>query len=452
MTIQKAVAMSLTVVATSFFFFPFYFTFLPTVNTKMMMAACGLATYFIKAGKGRTGSVSHDLLMLTVLSLGVTAASYLTMTLNATPDDSYLYYFSSMWTWIGAAYFMVNMVELTHQRVSVELVVGYLVVVCTLQCFLALAIDRIPVVKAFIDSILDGTGYMGKNATRLYGLGCALDVAGSRFSAVLVLAAGVLPRVASMAKGKIYVPLLLSCFLVISVVGNMIARTTSLGMVLAVVYLLYLLVTSTDMVFEVRRRVAYWAMGLAFVTTVTAVTLYNTDRQWRENIDFGFEGFISLVEKGRWEVKSNKQLNGTFITPTGTRQWLIGDGHMGPTDMDPYYVGKAYHDFYMMTDVGYSRFLFYFGLIGLTAFSIVILRAAGIAMSRHSGYRLMFTLVCLVNFVVWFKVSSDIFLVFCPFLCFVSRSEDTETDLLHSLPDQSGRDGARIGEQAGVAL
>lgn len=434
MNFQKVLGIGLTLVITSFFFFPFYFTFLPTVNTKMMMAACGMVTYFVRAGKGQTGSVGRDLFVLTLLALAVSLASFLAMTVNETPDDSYLWYVSSMWTWLGAAYFMVNAVGWTHGRVSLELVVVYLVAVCTLQCFLALAIDRNAAVKDFVDSFLYGTGFMGKNESRLYGLGCALDVAGSRFCAVLVMLVGVLPRVASMAKAKTYVPLLLFCFLVIAFVGNMIARTTSLGMVLAVLYFLFLLFTSGDMTEGARRYVARWAAGLTLVVSFTAVTLYHTDRQWRENIDFGFEGFISLVEKGRWEVRSNYQLKGMFIYPDNTRAWLVGDGHMASTDIDPYYVGPVYHGYYKDTDVGYSRFLFYFGIVGLVAISAVVLKAGEICMRRFQGYRLMFALVCVVNFVVWTKVSSDVFLVFCPFLCLASRlNDDNEDSLLHPL-------------------
>lgn len=432
MTTPKALCIALTLVVTSFFFFPFFFTFLPSVNTKMMMAACGLVTYFVRAGKGRTGSVGRDLLVLTLCALGVSLASFIAMTVNATPDDSYLWYVSTMWTWLGAAYFMVNAIRWTHGRVTLELAAAYLIAVCTLQCFLALAIDRNMAVKGFVDSFLYGYGYMGKNESRLYGLGCALDVAGSRFACVLVLLVGILPRVASSARGRLAVPLLLFAFGVISFVGNLIARTTSVGMVLALLYLVYQLITSHGMAEEVRTRVARWSVGLAVATTLTAVTLYHTDRQWRENIDFGFEGFISLVEKGRWEVRSNKQLSGMFITPDNTRAWLVGDGHMAPTDIDPYYVGKAYHSYYMGTDVGYSRFLFYFGLVGLAAMSLVVVKSTEICMRHNPSYRLMFALVCLVNFAVWAKVSSDTFLVFCPFLCLLSQRGEEEQPLLET--------------------
>ena len=60
-----------------------------------------------------------------------------------------------------------------HGSVTIERVCVYLISVGVLQCLLAVAVDTIPAVKAFVDSILEGEGFMGKNKTRLYGLGCA---------------------------------------------------------------------------------------------------------------------------------------------------------------------------------------------------------------------------------------------------------------------------------------
>ena len=100
---------------------------------------------------------------------------------------------------------------------------------------------------------------------------------------------------------------------------------------------------------------------------------------------------------------------------------------MGTTDDDPYYIGPAYHDFYKMTDVGYSRFLFYFGLLGLLSFSSIILMSSYICMNRLKKYKRMFVFYAILNFIIWFKVSTDIFLVFAIFLC-ISPEEQEEAD------------------------
>lgn len=187
--IVRLLQIIITLIVTSFFFFPFYFTFLPTVNTKMIMAAAGLLVFLMDMSKNRDANMNRDFFILSLLAILVSFVSFISMTINDTPDDSYLTYFISMLVWLGAAYFMISTVRWTHGKLSIELLCLYLIGVGAAQCILALFIDQNEAVKAFIDSILDGYGFMGKNEGRLYGLGCALDVAGGRFAALLIMIA-----------------------------------------------------------------------------------------------------------------------------------------------------------------------------------------------------------------------------------------------------------------------
>ena len=146
-------SISVAIIA-SFFFFPFYFTFLPVANTKMLVALMGLVLYIFKMGMGKSGVVNREMFILTICAISVSMASFVTMTVNGTDDDAFLGYVASMWTWIGAAYFVVNTIKGVHGKISVELVIYYLTAVCVCQCVLAIMIDRLPSVKSFVDSFL----------------------------------------------------------------------------------------------------------------------------------------------------------------------------------------------------------------------------------------------------------------------------------------------------------
>ena len=78
----------------------------------------------------------------------------------------------------------------------------------------------------------------------------------------------------------------------------------------------------------------------------------------------------------------------------------------------------------MGTDVGYLRFIFYFGLVGLLAISVVIVKSALICSHKFRTDRALFLLLLLVNFIVWFKVATDIFLVFALFLMIDKDKEE----------------------------
>ena len=70
----------------------------------------------------------------------------------------------------------------------------------------------------------------------------------------------------------------------------------------------------------------------------------------------------------------------------------------------------------MGTDVGYLRFIFYFGLIGLLAISGFMLKAGTISIRNFPPYKTLFLMLIGANFIIWFKVSTDMFPILALFL------------------------------------
>lgn len=412
---MKAILVVLTTILTSFYFFPFEFVFLPGINTKMAMAGVGLVWFVFNIAKGRKGNVDKDFFVLSLIALSLSLFSLIAMIYNNTQDGSFLTYFVSMWVWLGGAYTAVNVMKTVHGYISVELVCNYLIAVCVIQCILAYSMSIVPTLKNFIDSFLGGEdAFMGKAEGRLYGIGAALDVAGQRFSAVLVMLAFLTYK---RTNNKNVVTLLyVLAFFIIAVVGNMMARTTTVGVSIALLFWTIdaLMNKSNDNVMQ------FWRMfGLVAVCIIPIIIFqYNADPAFREKLRFGFEGFFSLVETGKWETSSNDILfEHMIVFPETIKTWLVGDGYGANPEGDPYYIGPDFHGFYMGTDIGYLRFLFYFGIFGLIALVSLICYAAGICVRRFQSYRMMFLLILAVNLIVWFKVSTDIFMVFALFLC-----------------------------------
>lgn len=416
----------IVIIFTSFFLFPFYFTFLPGINTKMILAALGLVILLARLGFNGHGFISKDFFLVSICALGVSFASLLSMTLNDTSDAAYLSYIVTMWVWVGAAYFVTQMIKAVHGKVNVELICFYMIAVGALQCLLAVAINTLPPIKSFVDSFLAGEGFMGKTDERLYGIGCALDVAGGRFAVLLTMIAFLLPRMYKKEKPNIYVLPLLIAFGIISVFGNMIGRTTSVGMVIGILYILLTIFFKQIPDKNDRRNFGYWILAFLCFTVFISTVLYNTSDYWHDYFRFGFEGFFSLIEKGVWDVQSNNMLREGLIFPDNFRTWIIGDGWMGSMAEDPFYIGDLWYGFYKGTDAGYSRFLFYFGLIGLAAFILFMAKVSQVCSKYAPQFKWMFWAIFLLNLIVWCKVSTDIFLVFAPFLCLGDRAEGQE--------------------------
>ena len=134
MKFLKLIAMLFLVFLTSMFFFPFEFTFLPGINTKMAMAAVGLVLFALDLAKGRAASLDRSFFLLSFLAALVSLAGFASAVINHTNDYTYASYIISMWVWMGAAYVVVSAIKWVHGEATVEIVGNYLIAVCVMQC------------------------------------------------------------------------------------------------------------------------------------------------------------------------------------------------------------------------------------------------------------------------------------------------------------------------------
>ena len=409
-------------ILTSFFVFPIELTFFPYANTKMMLAFLGLLLFLFRmTGKGQV--CSKDFITVSLFAVGVSFASLVAIILNSTEDITYVSYIISMWVWLGAAYFVTQIIKQLHGTISLELICFYIVGVGVFQCVMAILIDMYVPIKEFVRLFLAGNSNMGNVEGRLYGIGCSTDVGGGRLAAILIMNMWLLLHSIKNKKNNIRINCLLISFLIISILGNMVARTTSVGMLLSIVWFCI----AIGIIGEISKENKQYIIKLFSIVLLLSVCimtyLYQTDTFWKNYLRFGFEGFFSLVEKGEWDVHSNNMLKEGYIFPDNLKTWLIGDGYIADPDLDPYYIGPASWGFYMNTDVGYSRFIFYFGLLGLCTFSMFFIHITQICIKRFKQDYLLFLFLLILHFAIWMKVTTDIFVMFAMFLC-VSSTEN----------------------------
>lgn len=422
----KVIQVFVITIFTSLSLFPFFFSFLPSINTKMFMAVLGLIAFAMDRLNNRTASFEKGLFRISIWALGVSFCSFLAMTVNNTQDDSYLGYIMSMWVWLFAAYFCVSLMRTAHGYISIEIVGYYLMAVAILQCTLGILIHQIPLLEHLTETYITGEKYMGVGVGRgrLYGIGCALDVGGGRLGVILIIIAYLILQAIEQQKSKWLFVGLLSAFLYVFVIGNMMGRTATVGGAIALVYLLF----SLSLNYRKERSSVMPFLSISLIIMVIGgvlcVGLYNISPEVRKLLRFGFEAFFNYFENGRFETNSTNMLSEGMVFPDNFKTWIIGDGYMAGTANDPYYIGPEDYGFYMNTDAGYSRFIFYFGLIGLSVFMLFFINVCKECMNRIKKARLLFIAMLALGFCIWIKVSTDIFMVFAPFLCLDSETED----------------------------
>lgn len=425
----KVLKIILTVLITSFYFFPVDFTFLPT-NTKNLLAAVGLVFAIFELIRQKEFSIPKQLIMLLLISSTVSIISMVSITYNQTPDTSYVTYIRSAIIWLSGAFALGSIIRLMHGRIDVPLVTHYLIGACLFQCASAMLIEFIPAVQEFVDRyVQQGQGAL-QEMGRLYGIGASLDVGGSRFAVVLTAIAFMItssPKRVSFGMTIFYT----LSFIVITIIGNMIARTTSIGTLVGFGWFVFgpfILYSQND------NTVKSQGKGLAIISTTAAligisVILYNRFPDVKDLFRFAFEGFFNWIETGEWQTASTNTLETMVVWPDELRTWLIGDGYFENSRNDPNFLGESNErGFYMGTDIGYLRFLFYFGVPGLIAIISVVCYSAYVCATCFKKYAFLFAMALLVGLAIWAKVSTDVYLFFCVFLC---------TAALQEIPDEN---------------
>ncbi len=184
----------------------------------------------------------------------------------------------------------------------------------------------------------------------------------------------------------------------------MISRTTTVGMIMGFAYIVY----STGifrLIIQVRNFKFYSVLGACLVIFIVLGTyLYQNDPAFYKNMRFAFEGFFSWVETGEWQTDSTDKLNTEmWVWPDNFEGWMIGTGLFG--------------NWCYGTDIGYCRFILYCGLSGFVVFALFFVYNAWLFARKFPAFRLLAFALLSLSFIIWVKVSTDLFIIYALFYC-----------------------------------
>ena len=411
----------------SAYLFPVEFMFLRGMNTKMMLALSGIALLVLDMLQGRSIRIEVGHIRLFFCALAVSLTALLSITVNQTPDTTYVSYIASFFVWFSAAYSVCWLLKRINGKLTLDLLADYLVGVCVFQCVAAIVIDSSPQLAAFVDTWVFQDQALLHNVKRLYGLGASLDSGGVRFSVVMGLMSFCLCQ---SRMTPLRMRLYILSFFILVVIGSMISRTTLVGILIALLYgLLFSLFGNKPVEKNGERALLPEFLTIIVPLVLLCFFLYNADGKARSLFEFAFEGFFSLFENGKWEVGSNEILKSMVVFPDSLHTWIIGDGYFNNSKYDVYYLGDATEaGYYMGTDIGYLRFLFYFGTIGLFCMMAVIVRSMLLSMDLFPSHKALFVIFFLVGLIIWMKVATDVFFIYALFICVASIEGDSASN------------------------
>lgn len=421
---RKVFATAVMTLFTSAYLFPISFTFLPNaVNSKIMVAVFGILAFAFNGIRNRGLKISEPTLFAGLLAAVFSAWCLFSVTEGNTYDMTYASYFVSFLTWMFGAYGVCAALSLVfNKEADMDLIVRFLALACVFQCIMAVVIDNNAAVSGWVDRFLDDKLDFYKRGHRLYGIGAALDPAGIRFSAVLVVMAHVFATSEEVHSNNLYQTSLLLGYTIIVIIGAVISRTTLVGASLGLAYMVIYLFRLRKGGFATIGMIQFffWFFALLAVIIVALIYFYRSSVTFQGYVRFGFEAFFNWVETGEFRTSSTDTLNTMWIWPADWKTWLIGRGTFGIYDNG--------------TDIGYCNFVFYCGLVGMVIFSIYFLYCHLVLNRKFNNFLVPSLFLIVLTFTVWVKVTTDIFFLDAILLCAASEKVTERNDPVVVVP------------------
>lgn len=345
----------LSVIFVFFFFYPIALQKAPILSTRIILGLLGITVfskYINKCVLDGKLKIRKPLFYIFISVILITFLSFLTNFYNSTSESAYLAYSINVFISFMGALFIFEF--LRHYNLdNEEFVVNIMILAILLQSLLSFALYLNPNLQSTVYSIvytdeLRSMKIEQLSESRIIGFGRAFFYSGVYSGMGLMLIAYYI-RYYDIRKYKVWY--LTFLYVVIFSIGMMMARTTIIGSILS---LLIVLIPSRKAFYRLSRKKTTFLFQLTIVPAIfIAIILLifpNIIKSLNQLLLFGFEMFYNYAEEGTLETSSTNKLFRMFVLPDNIKTWLIGDG--------------LYSDFYMSTDVGYLRLIFYFGIFG----------------------------------------------------------------------------------------
>ena len=412
--IRKILIGLILVVVTSLYLFPIEFTFLPKeINSKILVAAFGSMAFVFDSIKKKAMELSQSLLVSMLLAIIFSLWCFFCVIAANTYEMDYATYIVSFLTWMAGAYGVYAAMKIVYGEVDLWLLTRYLALVGVFQCVSAVMIDNNQSFCDLVDRFVVGGSYYREHG-RIYGIGAALDPAGIRFSTILVLLAHQFSFDKEVRSKGLYQTTDMIAFAVILIIGSTISRTTIVGGAMGIVYMVISLVRLRQGGFITTRMIQVFFIFIVVLVGIilSAVYFYRTSATFESYLRFGFEAFFNWAETGEFRTSSTDQLGKMWVWPDDTRTWIIGRGTYGVFENN--------------TDIGYCNFTFYCGLIGLAIFSLFFIYVHLVQNRKFHHFWLVSLMLVAITFIVWCKVTTDIFYLDALLFCIAADSDEEE--------------------------
>ncbi|MES2654548.1 MAG: hypothetical protein V4620_03110 [Bacteroidota bacterium] len=390
-----------------FYLYPTLFVFVPGgISTRLLICSIGLIiasiTYFNKLKDLETFFLKKEQIITFNFLIALASISIISLLINGTSDMEYIKYMLSM-LFIYFSYIPIKiLINKYFGAINIFFISNLIINAVLIQIVVALSMYIFPVFGNFIKSIqIIDDADLGRLSQvlefRLVGLGTKFFASGIINAFTLILIAfNIRERKLNFTQLIKYTIL----FIVIFAIGMMMSRTTLIGAILGLIYIMLPNITKKGISFHNSWQFILLLIIIPlFFISFFIIALPEFTKQFQSLFKFGFELFINFSETGKVTSESTEDLKTMYIFPDHLKTYIIGDGKFTGDG------GKTV-SYYMGTDVGYLRLIYYFGVIGLL---IYFLFQYFVIKTSFKNHRLLVFFIFILLVILNLKGVADLF-------------------------------------------
>ncbi len=314
------------------------FSFFPEkIKTTLVVSLLGVIYYIIKFRLRDPYNIRKGIYYIIPLAVWMS----LSILLNHSSQFWFMQFVLLQIVYMFGAAFILDLTRIRDVNTIMWIIVGY-VLVQNAVAFLGI---QFPLISDFIRDLEKEELFIsveGQLTYRAFGFGEHIFFVGGVWSAIALLIITFLYK-----RKQISLQWFSVVFFLIVVSGLFVARTTLSGCVALAM-----------LIFPLRKNIlGIWKYLLAGMVLITLLLFsQNYLLQYDYNTGYAYELINNFFETGNIETSSSqKTVNMWNILPNSFETWFIGDAK---------YVAEE-GGYYMHTDVGYMRIVFYGGIVGL---------------------------------------------------------------------------------------
>ena len=358
----------------NFFLFFFVFFYIYSVlfpgmpsGTRVMISGVGIGVLLLKFISEillkRKVFLSKNFVQVISLCLFIAVYSLFIILVRHTKDLEFVKYPFFVIQWLGGGYIITQMQRHIYGEVKFQNVAIYIVASVVLQVIIAFLMFISPPIHDLFTSINLNDPPTGEafREFRLVGFASYYFGAGIICGYALIL----IPFLIPYCKNKTQIRLLSFSFLLILLLGMMMSRTTMLGGAVAIILLILPSRFGLNSSAKIRSFLSYFII----IPILIIPLFFMLDQKLIDTVkvasEFGFEMFYNYLDEGNLTTGSTEQMKEMYKLPDSSITYLLGDGIFYNNQMND---SEGY---YMGTDIGFLRLLYYFGIFGSFLFFLL---------------------------------------------------------------------------------